>query len=130
MNKEQATELLESRGQGHVMRGFDNLSEAQKETFLAQIENINWSDFELIGNDSADARGEFTVPPAIELDEIAARKAEFEAAGIEAIKRVKLVRYFLPAVWEHVLALIYQRVATMLVRHMIYISLSALSTIF
>ena len=87
MNKEQAIELLESRGQGHVMRGFDNLTDAQKETFLAQIENINWSDFELIGNDSADARGEFSVPPAIELSEIAARKAEFEAAGLEAIKK-------------------------------------------
>ena len=87
MNKEQAIELLESRGQGHVMRGFDNLTDAQQETFLAQIENINWSDFELIGNDSADARGEFSVPPAIELSEIAARKAEFEAAGLEAIKK-------------------------------------------
>jgi UDP-N-acetylglucosamine/UDP-N-acetylgalactosamine diphosphorylase len=87
MNKEQAIELLESRGQGHVMRGFDNLTDAQKETFLAQIENINWSDFELIGNDSADARGEFSVPPAIELSQIAARKAEFEAAGLEAIKK-------------------------------------------
>ena len=82
MTKEQAIELLESRGQGHVMRGFDNLSEAQQETFLAQIDNINWSDFELIGNDSADARGEFAVPPAIELPEIASRKAEFEPAGI------------------------------------------------
>ena len=87
MTKEQAIELLESRGQGHVMRGFDNLSEAQQETFLAQIDNINWSDFELIGNDAADARGEFAVPPAIELPEIASRKAEFEAAGIEAIKK-------------------------------------------
>ncbi len=87
MTKEQAIEILEKNGQGHVMRGFDNLSEDKKNTFLAQIENINWDDFKLIGNSSSDERGEFTVPPAIELAEIASRKEEFEAAGIEAIKK-------------------------------------------
>ncbi|SEA00270.1 UDP-N-acetylglucosamine/UDP-N-acetylgalactosaminediphosphorylase [Pseudobutyrivibrio sp. ACV-2] len=87
MNKEEAIELLEKAGQGHVMNGFDNLSDEKKESLLAQIENINWSDFKLIGNDSADVRGEFAVPPAIELPEIEARKAEFEAAGLEAIKK-------------------------------------------
>ncbi|MBQ2093840.1 MAG: UTP--glucose-1-phosphate uridylyltransferase, partial [Ruminococcus sp.] len=69
------------------MKGFDNLPEEKKEAFLAQIENINWSDFKLIGDDSNDSRGEFSVPPAIELPEIQARKAEFEAAGLEAIKK-------------------------------------------
>ena len=87
MTKEKAIEILEKAGQGHVMKGFDNLPEEKKSAFLAQIENINWSDFKLIGDDSNGSRGEFSVPPAIELPEIQARKAEFEAAGLEAIKK-------------------------------------------
>lgn len=87
MTKENAIEILSKAGQNHVMKGFDNLSEEKKEAFLTQIENINWSDFELIGDDSNTERGEFAVPPAIELSEIEARKAEFEAAGLEAIKK-------------------------------------------
>ncbi len=87
MTKEKAIDILEKAGQGHVMRGFDELSKEQQEILLAQIENINWSDFELIGNDSNEQRGEFAVPPAIELPEIKSRKAEFEACGLEAIKK-------------------------------------------
>ncbi len=87
MTKENAIEILANAGQEHVMKGFDNLSPEKQAAFLAQIENINWSDFELIGDNSNDERGEFAVPPAIELAEIEERKAEFEAAGLEAIKK-------------------------------------------
>ena len=87
MTKEQAVELLEKNGQGHVMKGFDNLSEEKKAAFLEQIANINWSDFKLIGTGGNLTRGEFSVPPAVELEEIASRKDEFEAAGLEAIKK-------------------------------------------
>ena len=87
MTKEQAIELLEKNGQGHVMRGFDNLSEDKKAAFLEQIANINWSDFKLIGSEGNINRGEFSVPPAVELAEIASRTEEFEAAGLEALKK-------------------------------------------
>ncbi len=87
MTREKAIEVLEKAGQAHVMKGFDNLSKEKQEAFLEQIENINWSDFELIGGDSNVVRGEFSVPPAIEIPEIESRKAEFEAAGIDAIKK-------------------------------------------
>ncbi len=87
MTKEKAIEVLEKAGQAHVMKGFDNLSKEKQEAFLEQIENINWDDFGLIGGDSNVVRGEFSVPPAIEIPEIESRKAEFEAAGIDAIKK-------------------------------------------
>lgn len=87
MTKEQAIELLEKNGQGHVMRGFDNLSEDKKKAFLEQIDNINWPDFKLIGDEGKITRGQFSVPPAVELAEIASRKDEFEAAGLEALKK-------------------------------------------
>ncbi len=87
MTKEQAIELLEKNGQGHVMKGFDNLSEEKKAVFLEQIANINWPDFKLIGKGGNITRGEFSVPPAVELAEIASRKDEFEAAGLEALKK-------------------------------------------
>ena len=38
MTKEQAIELLEKNGQGHVMRGFDNLSEDKKKAFEAGMD--------------------------------------------------------------------------------------------
>ncbi len=87
MTKEQAIELMEKNGQGHVMRGFDNLSEDKKKAFLEQIANINWPDFKLIGDEGKITRGQFSVPPAVELAEIASRKDEFEAAGLEALKK-------------------------------------------
>ena len=87
MTREQAIEILDKAGQSHVMRGFDNLSEEKKAVFLAQIENINWSDFKLIGGNEAGQRGEFSVPPAVEISEIAKRHDEFEAVGLEALKK-------------------------------------------
>ncbi len=87
ITKEQALEVLRGKNQEHVMKFFDELSAAQQKDFLAQIENINWSDFDLIGSDEASARGEFTVPPAVEISEIQKRHDEFEATGLEAIKK-------------------------------------------
>ena len=87
ITKEQALEVLRGKNQEHVMKFFDELSADQQKDFLAQIENINWSDFDLIGSDEASARGEFTVPPAVEISEIQKRHDEFEATGLEAIKK-------------------------------------------
>ncbi|MCF0129269.1 MAG: UDPGP type 1 family protein [Pseudobutyrivibrio sp.] len=88
MNKNEALKLLEERNQAHIMKGFDELDSAKQAEFLAQIENINWSDFELIHeNEAAESRGKFEVPSAVECSEIEARHDEFEAVGLEAIKK-------------------------------------------
>ena len=37
MTREEAINLLEEKGQSHVMRGFDDLTEEQQKGLLAQI---------------------------------------------------------------------------------------------
>lgn len=90
MTKEEAVKVLEEKGQGHVLKYFDSLSEENKAAFLKQIENINWSDIQMIGKETSSARGEFSVPPAISISEIEKDKAKFEAAGLESIKKGEL----------------------------------------
>ena len=87
ISKEQALEVLKKNNQEHVLKFFDELSEEKKAEFLGQIENINWSDFKLVGGSEAAARGEFSVPPAVELSEINQRHDEFLKVGLEAIKK-------------------------------------------
>ncbi|MCR5437255.1 MAG: UDPGP type 1 family protein [Treponema sp.] len=85
--KENAQTILKENNQEHVLKYFDLLSENEKDVFLRQIENINWSDIKMIGSDSAGERGKFSVPPAISVDEINASKNKYEKAGIESIKK-------------------------------------------
>ena len=95
LTAEQANKILGENNQNHVMKFFDKLSESQKTEFLNQIENINWSDIKLIGQEAAEGRGEFSVPPAVSVDEIEANKAEYEAIGIEAIKKSEVAAVLL-----------------------------------
>ena len=92
LTKEKALELLRENNQEHVMNFFDQLPEENKTEFLNQIENINWSDFKLIGSNEAASRGEFSVPPAVSISEIAKKHDEFEAIGLEAIKKGEVGR--------------------------------------
>ncbi len=86
ITKEQAQELLQKENQDHVLKFYDQLSQEEQQTLLGQIENINWSDFKLIGGDEASARGQFSVPPAVEVSDIEAHHDEYQAAGLKAIK--------------------------------------------
>ena len=52
MTREEAINLLEEKGQSHVMRGFDDLTEEQQKGLLAQIEAVDWKVIELAGNQS------------------------------------------------------------------------------
>lgn len=87
INKEQAYKTLSENQQEHVLKFFDELSVERQKNLLNQIENINWSDFKLIGGKESAERGKFSVPPAVEISEIAKRHDEFEAIGLDAIKR-------------------------------------------
>lgn len=87
LTKEEAKKLLGEHNQEHVLAFFDELSDEKKSEFLGQIENINWSDIALIGSEENTKRGQFSVPPAVEISEIEKRHDEFEATGLEAIKK-------------------------------------------
>ena len=87
ITREEAFKVLGDNGQKHVLAFFDELSAENQAEFLNQIENINWSDFKLIGSSENASRGEFSVPPAVEVSEIDKRREEFKKIGLEAIKR-------------------------------------------
>lgn len=84
--KEEALQVLNEKGQSHVMKGFDELSELKQKELLCQIENINWSDIKMIGGNTAIERGEFSVPPAVSIEEIERNRKEYEEAGVKAIQ--------------------------------------------
>ena len=83
----EAEALLKEKKQAHILKYFDTLDEQSKNEFLAQIENINWSDFSKIGSSSTSQRGKFNPPPALSIDEISKNKAAYESIGLEAIKK-------------------------------------------
>lgn len=85
--KADAEKILSEKNQLHILKDFDSLSDEKKKEFLDQIENINWDDIKMIGTETASARGEFSVPPAVSIEEIEASKEKFLKAGIESIKK-------------------------------------------
>lgn len=93
--KEQALEILKKKNQTHIMKDFDKLSAEKQQEFLNQIEQINWSDFELINCTQNNSRGEFSVPSAVSVEEIAARREEFYQVGVEAIKKSEVAAVLL-----------------------------------
>ena len=70
INKEDAEKILKANNQEHILKDFDSLSEENKAEFLKQIENINWSDIKMIGQNDSVVRGKFSVPPAVSISEI------------------------------------------------------------
>lgn len=97
MNYNDAKVLLEKKNQGHVLEGFENLSEAEQSTLLKQISELDWDAIALV-------QGEKIVKPtigkieplgAVDIKEIEARKDEFEKAGLEALKDGKVAALLL-----------------------------------
>lgn len=80
MTREEAVNLLEEKGQSHVMRGFDDLTEEQQKGLLAQIEAVDWKAIELAGKQSKIPLGELSPLGAVEVSEIEKREGEFREA--------------------------------------------------
>ena len=91
MTLEAAKQKLEKYGQEHVLKYYDELSEAEKEALLIQIEETDMSILAACKNLEALAKkGVITPLAAMELDEIEANKESFTATGIQAIKAGKV----------------------------------------
>ena len=87
---EQAKEKLTRFGQEHVLRYYDELNEADRETLLAQIEETDFSVCENAKDlGTALQRGEFSPLPSMELSEIDEKRDEFTAIGVDALKAGK-----------------------------------------
>ena len=95
MTKDEAIKLLGEKEQIHVMNGFDELAEAEQQTLLQQISDVNWDDIALAGKQSGIALGKIEPLGAIQASEIEKRSDEFNAAGIEAIKQGKVAALLL-----------------------------------
>ncbi|MCR5155640.1 MAG: UTP--glucose-1-phosphate uridylyltransferase [Butyrivibrio sp.] len=86
MTLEEARKKLEQFGQQHVLKYYDELSEAEKQELLTQIDE---TDFSVLANcknlGKGEARGEFAPLAAMQVPEILERKDEFWAKGVEAL---------------------------------------------
>ncbi len=85
--KQDAEKILAEKNQQHILKDFDSLTDSKKVEFLKQIENINWSDIKMIGQNTSAVRGKFSVPPAVSIAEIEQNKDKYLEAGIAAIKK-------------------------------------------
>jgi len=87
MTFEQAKALLEAHGQEHLLQYYNELTEAEKATLLQTISELDWSFEEELKNptDLTGAGRDIQPIKGMDLPEIEARKAEFEAIGVEAI---------------------------------------------
>lgn len=87
MDFNSAKELLVSKGQAHVLKYFDELTVEEQNNLLDQIEKLNWSDFEALGQAENKSSSKPMPIDAVEIKDIEARHDEFEKAGLDAIKR-------------------------------------------
>ena len=84
--KPEIREKIVSKNQKYLSKLIDKDIPARLEN---QLETMDWSYIDLI-NDKEQKRGEFSPLGAMEIPEIEAKKADFYAKGIEAIKACKV----------------------------------------
>lgn len=92
MMYEEAKQKLESYGQQHVLKYYEELSAEQQAALLEQIEATDFSVLSSKEKEAgkSDERGEITPLSAMELSEIEKRREEFTAIGLEAVKAGKV----------------------------------------
>ena len=97
MTYESAKALLEQKGQMQLLKYYDELDENGKAKLLKAIEEMNWSFEEALANPVDLSGKDRDIHPISGLrdKEIQARKAEFEAIGVEAIKAGKVAAVLL-----------------------------------
>ena len=92
MNYLQAKSLLESVGQAHLLRYYDELKEEERQELLRQIEETDWS---VIDNfyhpEDLSGKGEIVPIEGLSLEEIDRRKEEFTAVGQDMLRRGKVI---------------------------------------
>lgn len=91
MNYEEALAKLKEYGQEHALKYFGELSGGEKEALLNQIAD---TDFSMLSSckdkEGTGERGKITPLAAMQLPEITEKKEEFEALGLDAIRKGKV----------------------------------------
>lgn len=91
---------LKEYGQEHLLRYFNELNEEEKKSLIDQINDADFGLLDALNhkdqNKATDDKGGALAPlGALEIDEIKARKEEFEKVGIEAIRQGKVAALLL-----------------------------------
>mgnify|MGYP005918327113 CR=1 FL=1 len=86
MNYENAYKLLEEKGQLHLLKYYDTLSEAEQAALLNQISEIDFSLIDMIGHNSSGSDSDIAPVAALQMDSIAEKYDIYKNAGLEAIK--------------------------------------------
>ena len=90
MTLEQAKEKLAMYGQEHVLKYYDELSEAERKALLDQIEETDMSILACCKDkESLTRKGKISPLTAMELSEIEANRDSFKETGLEAIRAGK-----------------------------------------
>lgn len=96
MTYEAAKQKCETYGQEHVLKYYGELSAAEQEALLTQIEETDMSILEKCKNmEELAKKGEISPLAAMELSEIEANKESFTATGIKAIQEGKVAAVLL-----------------------------------
>ena len=90
MTYQEAFEKLEAYGQTHVLKYYEELSEAQKAELLSQIDGTDLSVLKGIAHKDEGCKGKIEPLQAMELDEIEAGREAFTATGLQAIRDGKV----------------------------------------
>ncbi|MBO5796975.1 MAG: UDPGP type 1 family protein [Clostridia bacterium] len=92
MTYQEAKAVLAAEGQEHLLAYWEELSEGEQESLLSQIASVDWSLLTLVREHRSEeeTRGHLEPLGALEVAEIEAQRAAFEARGIEALKAEKV----------------------------------------
>ena len=91
MTLEQAKNKLAKYGQEHVLKYYEELSEAKQNALLLQIQTADMSALSSCKNkEELNPRGVITPLAAMQLEEIRANQEQFTALGLEAIRQGKM----------------------------------------
>lgn len=87
----EAYQLLEEKGQSHVLRFYDSLSAPEQAHLLSQIESIDWRVIDSLSHkDEPVNKGHIEPLAAIEVSEIEEKREHFRQLGLDAIRSQKV----------------------------------------
>ncbi len=95
MNLKEAQELLKRYNQQHLLEYYDLLDDEKKQQLLAAIGEIDFSVLENLSFDKERSVGELAPADALTLEEIEARRGEYEKVGLEAVAKGKVAAVLL-----------------------------------
>lgn len=91
----EAKALLEKYGQQHLLQYYCELAPAQKEALLRDVERIDFSILEQLDNPRNKELGVLTEADALSIEQVNARRKQFDEAGLQAIRAGKVAAVLL-----------------------------------